>query len=165
MNTKLRGEANNYFEKDFFKLMNNSVFGKTIETVRKHRDIKLVTTDKRRNQLVSQSNYYTRKWFSEDLLSIEIRRTNIKMNKPVHLSLSILEISKTLMYECQYDYIKPKYQNHAKLCYVDIDSFIIHIKTEDFYKDIADNLKKRYDTSNYKVDRPLPKGMNQKSQA
>ena len=87
------------------------------------------------------------------------------MNKPVHLSLSILEISKTLMYECQYDYIKPKYQNHAKLCYVDIDSFIIHIKTEDFYKDIADNLKKRYDTSNYKVDRPLPKGMNQKSQA
>ena len=100
MNTKLRGEANNYFEKDFFKLMNNSVFGKTTETVRKHRDIKLVTTDKRRNQLVSQSNYYTTKWFSEDLLSIEIRRTNIKMNKPVHLSLSILEISKTLMYEC-----------------------------------------------------------------
>ena len=161
INTKLRTKVKNYFEKDLFKLMNNSIFGKTVENVRKYRDIKLVTTDKRRNQLVSEPNYHTTKWFSEDLLAIEMKKIKVKMNKPVYLGLSILEISKTLMYEFWYDYIKPKYQKNTKLCYMDTDSFIIHIKTEDFYKDIADDVKKRYDTSTYEVDRPLPKGMNE----
>ena len=78
--------------------MNNAVFGKTMENVRKHRDIKIVTTDKRRNRLVSESNYHTTKWFSENLLAIEMKKTKVKMNKPVHLGLSILEISKTLLY-------------------------------------------------------------------
>ena len=141
MNTKLRTEAKNDFEKDFFKLMNNAVFGKTMENVRKHRDIKLVTTDKRRNQLASEPNYHTTKYFSENLLAIEIKKTKVKINKLVYLHMSILDISKTLMYEFWYDYIKPKYQNNAKLSYMDTDSFIIHIKTEDFYKDIADNVK------------------------
>ena len=127
---------------------------------KKDRDIKLVTTDKRGNQLISEPNYHTTRWFSEDLLAIEMKKTKVKMNKPVYLGLSILEISKTLMYEFWYDYIKPKYQNNAKLCYMDTDSFIIHLKTEHFYKDIADGVKNRYDTSNYGVDRPLPKGMN-----
>ena len=86
----------------------------------------------------------------------------VKINEPVYLGLPILEISKTLLYEFWYDYINAKYQNYAKLCYKDTDSFIIPIKTEDFYKDIADDVKKVFDTSNYKVDRPLPKGMNQK---
>ena len=149
MNTKLRPEVKNDLEKDFLKLMNNSVFGKTMENVRIHRDIKLVTTDKRRNQLVSEPNYHTKILFSEDLLAIEMKKTKAKMNKPAYLGLSILEISKTLMYEFWYDYFKPKYQNNAKLCYMDTDSFIIHIKTEDFYKDIADDVKKRYDTSDY----------------
>ena len=103
-----------------------------MENVRKHRDIKLVTTDKRRNQLVSESNYRTIKWFSEDLLAIEMKKTKLKLNKPVYLCFSILDISKTLMYEFWYDYIKPKYQNNAKLCYMDAGSFIIHIKTEIF---------------------------------
>ena len=84
------------------------------------------------------------------------------MNKPVHLGLSILEISKTLMYEFWYDYIKPKYQDNAKLYYMDTDSFIIDIKTEDFYEDIANNVEKRFDTSNYEVDRPLPAGKEKK---
>ena len=97
MNAKLGKQAKNDFEKDFFKLMNNSVFGKTMENVRKHRDIKLVTTDKRRNQLVSEPNYHTTKRFSENLLAIEMKKTRVKMNKPVYLGLSILEISKTLM--------------------------------------------------------------------
>ena len=149
MNTKLRPEVKNDLEKDFLKLMNNSVFGKTMENVRIHRDIKLVTTDKRRNQLVSEPNYHTKILFSEDLLAIEMKKTKVKMNKPAYLGLSILEISKTLMYEFWYDYFKPKYQNNAKLCYMDTDSFIIHIKIEDFYKDIADDVKKRYDTSDY----------------
>ena len=105
MNTKLRKEANNEFEEDFFKLMNNAVFGKTMENVRKHRDIKLVTTDEKRNKLVSEPNYHTTKHFSENLLAIEMKKTKVKMNKPVYLGMSILDISKTLMYEFWYDYI------------------------------------------------------------
>ena len=103
MNTKLREEAKNEFEKDFFKLMNNAVFGKTMENVRKHRDIKLVTTDEKRNKLVSEPNYQTIKQFSENLLAIEMKKTKVKMNKPVYLGMSILDISKTLMYEFWYD--------------------------------------------------------------
>ena len=99
MNTKLRTEAKNDFEKYFFKLINDSVFGKTMRNVRKYRDIKFVTTDKRRNQLVSESNYHTKKWFSEDLLAIEMKKVKLKMIKPVYLDLSVLEISKTLRYE------------------------------------------------------------------
>ena len=116
--------------------MNNVVFGKTIENIRKHRDMKLVTTDKSRNQLVSEPNYHTTKHFSEHLLAIEMKKkTKVKMNKPIYLGMSILDISKTLMYEFWYDYIKPKYQEKAKLCYMDTGSFIIHIKTEELYEE------------------------------
>ena len=144
--------------------MNNAVFGKTMENVRKHRDIKLVTTDKRRNQLVSEPNYHTTKYFSENLLAIEMKKTKVKMNKPVYLGMLILDISKTLMYEFWYDYIQPKYGDKAKLCYMDTDSFIIHIRTEDFYEDIAGDVEKWFDTSNYEEDdkRPLPIGKNKK---
>ena len=162
MDIKLKTEAKNDFVKHFFKFTNNSIFIKTMKNVRKHRDIKLETTDKRRNHLVSEPNYHSRKWFPENLVAIEIKKIKGKMNKPVYLSLSIFEISKTLMYEFWYDYIKPKYQSNAKLCYMDIDSFIVHIKTEDLYKDIADDVKKRNDTSNHEADRPLPKRMNKK---
>ena len=139
MNTELRKQAKNDFEKDFFKLMNNSVFGKTTENVRKHRDIKLVTRDKRRNQLVSEPNYHTAKWFSECLLATEMKKIKAKLNKLVYQGLSILEISKTLMFEFWYEYIKPKYNDRVRLCYMDTDSFIMHIKIEDFYEDIAEN--------------------------
>ena len=96
MNTELRKLGKNDFEKDFFKLMNNAVFGKTMENIRKHRDIKLVTTDKRRNKLVSEPNYNTMNYISEDLSIIEMNKTKVKMNKPIYLGLSILEISKLL---------------------------------------------------------------------
>ena len=142
--------------------MNNSVFGKTMENVRKLRDIKLVTTNKRRNQLVSEPNYYTTKQFSENLLEIEMKKIKIKMNKPVYLGLSILDISKALMYELWNDYIKIKYQDNVKLCYMDTDSFIILIKTEDFYKDIADDVERRFHTSDYEVNRSLLRGKNEK---
>ena len=142
MNTKLRKEAKNEFEKDFFKLMNNSVFGKTVENVRNHRDIKLVTTDGKRNKLVSEPNYHTTKCFSENLLATEMKKTKVKMNKPVYLGMSILDISKTLMYEFWYDYIKPKYGDRAKLCYMDTVSFIIYVRTEDFYEDIANDVER-----------------------
>ena len=164
MNTKLRKEAKNEFEKDFFKLMNNSVFGKTMENVRRHRDIKLVTTDERRNKLVSEPNYHTTKQFSENLLAIEMKKTKVKMNKPVYLGMSILDISKTLMYEFWYDYVKPKYKDKAKLCYMDTDSFVIHIFTEDFFEDINNDIERWFDTSNYDKNdkKPFQIGMNKK---
>ena len=143
MNTEYRKNAKNDFEKDFFKLMNNAVFGKTMENLRKHRDIKLVTTDKRRNRLVSEPNYHTTKWFSENSLAIEMKKAKVKMNKPIYLGISILEIRKILMYEFWYDYMKLKYCDNVKLCYMDTDSFIMHVKTEDFYKDIAGDNKKK----------------------
>ena len=148
MNTELRKQAKNDFEKDFFKLMNNSVFGKAMENVRKHRDLKLVTTDKRRNQLVLEPNYHTKKWFSESLLATEMRKTRVKMNKPIYLRFSILDLRKTSMYEFWYNYMKPKYGDNVKLCYMDTDSFIMPIKTEDCYKDITDDVEKIFDTSN-----------------
>ena len=162
MNTELRKVASSDFEKDFYKLMNNAVFGKTMENVRKHRDIKLVTTNKKRSKLVSEPNYHTMNCISENLSIIEMNKTRVKMNKPIYLGLSILDISKILMYEFWYDYMKPKYDNDVKLCYMDMDSFVMNIKTEDFYKDIANDVDKRFDTSNYEVNRPLPKGKNKK---
>ena len=111
MNTELRMQAENDFKKEFYKLMNNSVFGKTMENVRKHRDIKLVTTEKRRLKLASEPNYHTTTHFSENLIAIEMRKTKVKTNKPIYLGQAILDISKTIMYEFWYDYIKPKYED------------------------------------------------------
>ena len=162
MNTELRKLSKNDFEKDFFILMNNAVFGKTMENIRKHRDIKLVTTDKKRNKLVSEPNYHAMNYISKDLSIIKMNKTKVKMNKPIYLGLSILEISKLLMYEFWYDYMKPKYGDNIKLCDMDTDSFIMNIRTEDFYKDIANDVEKMFDTSNYEVNRPLPTGKNKK---
>ena len=148
MNTKLRIDVKNGFEKDFFKLMNNAVFVKTVENVRNHKHIKLVTTDKRRNQLPLEPNYQTSKNFSNNLMAIEIEKKKVKMNKPIYLGMSILDISKTLMYEFWYDYIKPKHQDKAKLSYMDTDNFIVHIQTEFFYKNIANDVEKWFDPSN-----------------
>ena len=114
MNTELRKLAKDDFEKDLLKLMNNAVFGKTMENIRKHRDIKLVTTDKNKNKLVLEPNYHTVNCISEDLSIIEMNKTRVKMNKPTYLGLSILDISKILMYEFWYDYMKPKYGNDVK---------------------------------------------------
>ena len=122
MNTKYRKEAKSDFEKDFFKLMNNSLFGKTSENVRSHGDTKL---DKRRKQLVSESNYHSHKTLSEHLMAIEMKKTKLKMTKSLYLGMSILDI--------WYDNIKPKYGDRAKPCYMDTDSFVIHIKMEDFF--------------------------------
>ena len=164
MNTTLRKEAKNEFEKDFSKLMNNSVFGKTMENVRNHRDIKLVTTDEQRIKLVSEPNYHATKPFSKNLLAMEMKKTKVILNKPVYLDMSILDISKTLVYEFWYDYIKTKYEDRPKLCYMDSDSFVIHIETEDIYDDIANDVEKWFDTSNYNENdkRRFPIGKNKK---
>ena len=144
--------------------MNNSVFGKTMENVRNHRDIKLFTTNAKRRKYVLEPNFITSKCFSKDLMAIEMRKTKVMMNKPVYLGQAILDISKTLMYEFYYDYIKPKYRNKLKLCYMDTDSFILHIQTEDFYMDIDNVVNELFDTSGYdkKLNRPLTTGINKK---
>ena len=163
MNNELHINAKNEFEKNFFKLMNNAVFGKTMENVRNHRDIKLVISDKRRSILASEPNYHLSKRISKDLMIMEMRKVEVKMNKLIYLGQAILDISKTLMYEFWYDYIKPKYGGNARLCYMDTDSFVIHIKTEDFYKDIAADVKRWFDTSSYNEadKRPFPTGENE----
>ena len=147
MNTELRKKTSNVFKKDFFKLMNNAVFGKTMENLRKHRDIKLVKTDHKRNKLVSEPNYHTMNLISENLSIIEMKKVKKKMNKPIYLGLLILEISKIIMHEFWYDYMKRKYGDMVKLCYMDTDSLIRNIKTKDFYKDIAQDVEERFDTS------------------
>ena len=129
--------------------MNNSVFGKTMENVRNHRGIKIVTTNKQRNKFTSVPNYHTTKYISKNLLIMEVKQVEVKMNKPVYLGQAILDISKTLMCEFWYNYIKPKYGDKARLCYMDTDSFIINIETEDFYKDIVNDVERWFDTSNY----------------
>ena len=135
-----------------------------MESVRNHRDFKLVTSDKRRKRLVSEPNYYSHKKFCDHLMAIEMKKTRVTMTKPLHLGMSILDISKTLMYELWYDYINPKYGGRAELCYTDTDSFIINIKTEDFFEDISNDVEKRFDTSNHDKNdkRPIPIGKNKK---
>ena len=144
--------------------MNNSVFGKTMENVRKHRDIKLVTTEEKRIKLVSEPNYHTTKHFSDNLLAIEMKKTKVKMNKSVYLGISILAICKTLTYESWYGYLKPKYKDNAKLCYMDTDSFVINTFTEDFFEDINNDVERWFDISNYDKNdkRPLQIGVNNK---
>ena len=158
-NTKLRKEAKSEFQKDFFKLMNNSVFGKTMENV-----IKLITTNAHRRKNVSEPNYMTSKCFSKELMAIEMRKTKVLLNKPVFLGHTILDISKTLIYEFYYDYLKPKYGDKVKLFSMDTDSFILQIQTENFQKDIADDVNKWFDPLGYneKLNRPLPTGINKK---
>ena len=140
--------------------MNNTVLGKTKENARKHRNIKLVTTEIRRNNLVSEPIYYPSMFFTEDLLVIEMRKTQILINKPVYLGLSTLNLRKTVMYEFWYDYVKPKYGGNAKLCYMDTGSSTVHVKTDGIYKYITEDVETIFDTSNIELDRPLTKQKN-----
>ena len=158
-NTKLRAQATNDFEKDFYKLMNNSVFGKTMENICKHRNIKLVTNREANLKTVMKPNFRSRIMFGKNIMRCEMGKTKITMNKPIYLGQAILDLSKIIMYEFHYDYMIPKYGDKLKLCYIDTDSFVYDIVTKDFYKDIAGDVEKRFDTSGY-LDRPLPIGLN-----
>ena len=164
MNTALRAKAVNEFEKDFFKLMNNSVFGKTMENIRNRKDIKLVSNRDKAIKYAAKPNFHHAKILSEDLVTIHMKRTSLTFNKPVYLGLSILDLSKTIMYEFHYDYIKPKYGDRVSLLYTDTDSLVYEIETEDFYKDISADVMDRFDTSNYKPNHPsgIPTGCNKK---
>ena len=141
-NTRLRTAATNDFEKDFYKLMNNSVFGKTMENIRKHRNIKLVNNTVNYLKQVMKPNFKSGSLLGMDLMSCEMGKVRVKMNKPVYLGQAILDLSKTIMYEFHYDYMKKKYNEKGlKLLYMDTDSLVYDIKTEDFYKDISEDVE------------------------
>ena len=164
MNTELRTNASNGFEKDYYKLKNNSVYGKTKENIRKNRHIYLDSNNKKYGKLVSEPNYYSAKYISKKLLVTEMKKRKIYMNKPVYLGQAILELSKVLMYKFWYEYIKPKYSSNVNLCYMDTDSFIMQVNTTDFYHTISNDVNLWFDTSSYttKLPRPVPIEVNKK---
>ena len=160
-NTKLRTAATNDFEKDFYKLMNNSVFGKTMENIRNHRNIKLIANREAYLKVVMKPNFKSGTLFGTNLMGCEMGKLKVVMNKPVYLGQAILDLSKIVMYEFHYDYMKRKQSNDSlTLCYMDTDSLIYSIETGDFCKDIADDVKDRFDASGYNPNRPLPVGLN-----
>ena len=147
-NTQLRTRATNVFKKDLFKLMNNAVFRKTMENIRKHRNIKLVTNKESYLCTIMKPNFKSGVLFGENLMGCEMGKIKVVMNKPVYLGQAILDLSKTIMYEFHYDYMKQKYNsNRLQLCCMDTDLLVYHIKTKDFYTDIADGVQTRFDTS------------------
>ena len=149
LNTDLRSKANNEFEKDFFKLMNNSVFGKTMENIRNRVDIRLVNSEAKAKKLAAKPNFKHCNIFDENLVAIHMKKTKLVFNKPVYLGMCILDLSKTLMYDFHYNYIKNKFHNKATLLFTDTDSLAYEIETEDFYKDISGDVRGFFDTSNF----------------
>ena len=165
LNTRLRTEAKNDFEKDFFKLLNNSVFGKTMENIRSRVNVTLVNSRKKAKTLTAKPNFKKCTIFSENLCAIHMGKTQIYFNKPVYLGMCILDISKTTMYEFHYNYIKPKYNDKARLLFTDTDSLAYEIETEDFYKDISPDVEAMFDTSNFDPSghpSDIPVGKNKK---
>ena len=148
-NTELRKTAANSFEKDFFKLMNNSVFGKTIENIRKRQNIFLIDNRKKAVKLTSRPNFDRATIFDKNLIAVHMKKTEVYFNKPVYVGQAILDLSKTLMFDFHYNYIKKKYKDKAELLFTDTDSLMYHIYTNDFYKDINPDVKSKFDTSDY----------------
>ena len=138
--------------------MNNSVFGKTMENIRNRVDIHLVTDEKQASKFISKPNYQHRTIFCDNLAAIHMKKTHLVFNKPVYLGTCILDLSKTLMYEFHYNYIKPKYGEKAKLLFTDTDSLMYEIETDDFYKDISPDVRNKFDTSNYPKDHGIRLG-------
>jgi hypothetical protein len=161
LNTNLRKKATTEFDKDNFKLMNNCVFGKTMENIRKHIDVKLVKTKERAQKLVNKPNFSSFKIFTENLVAIHMKKTKLKFDKPVYVGQAILDLSKTLMYDFHYNTIKTKYGSNARLLFTDTDSLCYEIQTEDIYRDM-ENCSDLYDTSNYPKDHPIYSDVNKK---
>ena len=162
-NTALRTAATNNFEKYFYKLMNNLAFGKIMENIRKHMSIKLVTNQEVYLKAVMKPNFKSGTLFGTNLMGCEMGKIKVVMNKPVSLGQAILDLSKIVMYEFHYDYMKRKYNDDKlTLCYMDTDSLIYSIETDNFYRDIADDVANRFDMSGYNPDKPLAVGLNKK---
>ena len=165
LNTNLRMQAKNDFEKNFFKLMNNSVFGKTMENIRNRVDVKLVTSRIKAVKLAAKPNFDRATIFDENLIAVHMKKTKLYFNKPIYLGMSILDLSKTLMYDFHYNYIKTKYPGKmSKLLFTDTDSLLYEIETKDFFKDINPDIESKFDTSDYPKDHPsgIKTGINKK---
>ena len=155
MNTKLRKNAKKDFESDFFKLKNNPVFGKTMENIRNRVDIRLSNDRRKAEKLTAKPNFKHLTIFDENLVAVYIKRTKLKFNKPIYCVMSIFDLSKTLMYDFHYNYIKPKFGEKVKLHFPDTDSLCYEIETEDFYKDIAPDVEQKFNTSNFEKNHIL----------
>ena len=129
--------------------MNNSVFGKTLENIRNRVDIRLISSDKIAQKLTAKQNYDHCTIFDENLIAVHMKKTKLYFNKPVYLGMSMLDLSKSLMYDFHYNYIKTRYGDNAKLLFTDTDSLAYEIKIRDFYKDINPDIEERFDTSDY----------------
>ena len=160
-NTNKRKNAKNAFEKDFFKLMNNSVFGKTMENLRKRVDVRLVTDEKKLTKLASKPTYVSSKIINENLVAVHKIKESLTLNKPAYVGMCILDLSKTLMYDFHYNYIKNKYGDKAKLLFTDTDSLTYQIEAEDVYQDFW-NDKDKFDNSDYPESSPYYYNANKK---
>ena len=160
-NTQKRTHAKNSFEKDFFKLMNNSVFGKTMENIRKRVDVRLVTSKEKLLKLASKPTYVSSKIFNENLVAVHKIKETLTMNRPAYVGACILDLSKTLMYDFHYNYIKHKYGNKAKLLFTDTDSLTYEIETNDAYANFWKN-KDKFDNSDYDKESPFYNAVNKK---
>ena len=160
-NTKKRANAKNSFEKDFFKLMNNSVFGKTMENLRKRQDIKLVTDEENLLRWASKPSFISCKIFNEDLVAVHKTKTTLTLNRPAYVGMCILDLSKTLMYDFHYNYIKSKYGDKARLLFTDTDSLTYEIEADDVYQDFWKD-KHLFDNSDYSKDSPFHNNINKK---
>ena len=161
MNTEKRKKAKNTFEKEFFKLLNNSIFGKTMENVRGRQNLELVHTERRLKKVAAKPSFNRVYIFNKDLVAAHCVKTKIELNKPIYVGFAILDLSKTLMYSFHYDYIKTRYGNNAQLCFTDTDSLLYDVKTADIYKDMAKDADK-FDTSDYPTDHALHSVTNKK---
>ena len=163
LNTDLRTKGKNDFEKDFFKLMNNSVFGKTMENIRNRVNVQLVCSMEKAQKLIAKPNLKHWVRFDENLIGVYLKRTKMVYNKPVYCGMSILDISKTLIFDFHYRYIIPKYGKKQRLLFTDTDSLCYEITTDDFFADIANDINKKFDTSNFPKDHPSEiQGKNKK---
>ena len=160
-NTQKRTQAKNSFEKDFFKLMNNSVFGKTMENIRKRVDFRLITDEKKLLKMASKPTYVSSKIFNENLVAVHKIKETLTLNRPAYVGMCILDLSKTLMYDFHYNYIKEKYGNKARLLFTDTDSLTYEIEAKDVYQDFW-NDKDRFDNSDYPENSPYFDKTNKK---
>ena len=163
-NTDLRKSASSSFEKDFFKLMNKSVFGKTIENIRKRQNVNIIDNRKMAVKSSSKPNFERLTIFDENFVAVHMKKTEVHFNKPIYVGQAILDLSKTLVFDFHYNYIKNKYGNKAELLFTDTDSLMYLIQTQDFYHDINKDVKKKFDTSDYPENHPsgIKTGVNKK---
>jgi hypothetical protein len=161
LNTEMRKNAKNDFERDFYKLMNNAVYGKTMENVRNRINMKLILNDEQMRKMINKSNFLDRTIYNENIAAVHLSKESITMNKPLYVGMAIFDLSKIIMYDFFYNVLKQKYGAKIKLLYMDTDSYCAEVQTRDIYKDIRE-MKNHFDTSDYPLDHMCHSDMNKK---